>query len=112
MADRFHGAEIVWDNDPRRADLKTFIRGAKKMKKKTVLVETSRSGKTWSIKVSGTDAQARSAMGYAVQDMATRLQLQILNATDPFSEVKARRRKKGNAEAIKALKESEAVLKS
>jgi hypothetical protein len=65
-------------------------------KKKTVLVETSKQGKTWSIKVSSSDAGAHSALIHTIRNIAADFNLQLLNASDPFGEPKTRRKKKGN----------------
>ncbi len=66
------------------------------MKKKTVLVETSKVGKSWSIKVTSSDPLFRDYLGKIIRDYATETSTMLVNASDPFGEVRVKRKKKNN----------------
>jgi hypothetical protein len=77
-------------------------------KKKQLLVETHRAGKSWSIMVSGAGEDIFQLFGSVVRNFASDTKLPIVNATDPFPMTKERKKK-----AVKALQDLKtAVIKS
>jgi len=85
-------------------------------KKKSLLVETHKAGKNWSIAVSGQGEDLFQLFASIVRNFAGDNFLPIVNATDPFPVTKQRKKKtvkidaKKSIEALQELKE--AVIKS
>jgi len=65
-------------------------------KKKQLLVETHRAGKSWSIMVSGAGEDIFQLFGSVVRNFAGDTKLPIINTTDPFPPAKVRRVKKSD----------------
>lgn len=76
-------------------------------KKKTILVETTKAGPNWSIKVSARGEDLFQLFGSMVSIFTTENKLGMVNASNPFPPTKTRRKKKGvvfpsPAESVKA----------
>jgi hypothetical protein len=61
-------------------------------KKKTILVETHKAGRAWSIKVSASGEDIFQLFASIVRTFAADEQLDMLNTSDPFPEKRARKK--------------------
>jgi hypothetical protein len=71
-------------------------------KKKTILIETAKTGKVWSIKVTSASQELREQLVMRLRLLAEANGLVILNAADPFGEVKPKRVRKSRPESVAA----------
>jgi hypothetical protein len=70
-------------------------------KKKTILVEV-KPGKVWSIKITSASQELREDLVIGLKASAVEHGLVILNASDPFGEVKPKRVRKSRPESVAA----------